>query len=230
MEVTVADEQLTVAEWQSIAEIAAAEGVPSRTLYNWARSKTVASKVEGGVTLVRVQDVSAKLRGRSRSAAPVVSPALATSGAAAGIAAGTSAGGTGNGSNPGKAAALDGETEARVFTLIEQGLDPVAIVRQEQLPSSVVLEALRQHRALRDQQIPSGPTVQERLTNIEQILTSFCAKVREIETGCGYMATTEEVRVEVAKIAEALDAVVARLQSAERRINALIYFRCLPTT
>jgi hypothetical protein len=210
-----ADEAPTANDWQTVAAVAAAENVPARTLYNWIRTKSVASRMEGRVKLVRVQDVRAKLRARATLSVGSQMPANRT--AAAGASAVNTAGGTGDGGNRAKIASmLNGDSEARIFSLLDEGLDPIAIVRQEHLPSAVVLEALRQHRALRDQQLPSGPSFKERFESVERVVSDVFERVGEIQQGLGATPSRDELRALREEIKETLKLIVGRLERVEQ--------------
>jgi len=141
-------ENLEGPEWASIAEAARDEKVPLRTLYRWVKSGAVASKMEGGVTLVRLADVRARAgRGRAETATPANGAATAV--ANAGVPAGTTAG---NGTVAGKAATVavspSPELVARLFRLFDEGMALEAIVQREQLLPQTVLDAHRQFESL----------------------------------------------------------------------------------
>src|ERR1700682_4204304 len=131
-------ENLEGPEWASIAEAARDEKVPLRTLYRWVKSGAVASKMEGGVTLVRLPGVA---RPGGRGASTAVPKA--------GVPAGTTAG---NGTVAGKAATVavspSPELVARLFRLFDEGMALEAVVKREQLLPQTVLDAHRQFESL----------------------------------------------------------------------------------
>ena len=116
--------------WVSIAEASREENVPARTLYRWRRSNAIASKVEDGVTLVRLADVRA-CAGRGRVDTPAPASGSATAIATVGTPVGATAG---NGAMAGKVTASpSAELVARLFRLFDGGMALEAIVQREQL-------------------------------------------------------------------------------------------------
>src|SRR5712692_4497185 len=146
--------------WLPVPEAAALVGVPTRSVYNWARSKRVRSRTENGVVLVSLDDLRALAATRARP----------NGGARAGSSAS-------NGAETANLAQADGDLAARVFELLEAGLGPTEIVKRERLAPPLVRTIYRDFKALRDLDRESKTPLE---TSVQELRAEFEAFRREV--------------------------------------------------
>jgi len=147
-------------QWAPVPAAATLVGVPTRSAYNWVRSKRVRSRTENGVVLVSVDDLRAVAATRARP----------NDGARAGNSAGT-------GAEAGSLAQVDGDLCARVFESLESGLRPTEIVKRERLAPPLVRTIYRDFKALRDLDKESKAPLE---TSVQELRAEFEAFRRDV--------------------------------------------------
>jgi hypothetical protein len=71
-------ESIGNSEWVSVADAAGAARLPLRTVYNWVKSESIASRQRDGVTLVRLDEVMTRVDAiMSKRGGPVALSAIA---------------------------------------------------------------------------------------------------------------------------------------------------------
>ena len=189
---TTTEETMTPApEWLPVPDAASAAGVPVRSLYRWIEKKRVPTRQERGTTLVDVAAVRAYaarraalkesgaragIAGTNAVTAPAIAP-VRRDGTARGMeetrASGTSPSATRQGptaSGNAGSAATDADLAAEVFTRFEEGDTPVDVVREMRLSPDRVRSLHREWMELRALGGGGGPSVAERLAELERQL------------------------------------------------------------
>ena len=172
------------ADWEGISGAVEATGVPDKTIRNWLKAKQIGGRTRDGVTEVRLSDVRRLhgLKEAARAPSPTSSPSAVPTLAANGNAA---SGGGGGGNGGGAATKLDGNIAARVFALLEEGLDPQAIVQRERLHPQIVADAIREREALKQLGGAKrfGPTLEESVNRLakEFLGEMFPERVQTLE-------------------------------------------------
>jgi len=137
-------------EWASAATLAGLPGITmsERTLFRLARKKLVPTKVEGGVTLLLVAAVRARIAAKAAARAPVAKPAATGFPSAAAVGGSGGVGGGGSVSVGTPAIESSGELAALLFDAFEDGQTPSEIVREQRLPPAVVTAAWREYQTM----------------------------------------------------------------------------------
>jgi hypothetical protein len=173
--------------WKPVPDAGLEAGVPERTLYRWIRQKRLATRQEGGITLVEVEALKTLAAQRDATKGP----ATAGSGAM-------------NGS--GSAGLRDpGEVAAEVFARFEDGTSPIDVVQEMTLPPERVAALHRSWLGLKDAQ-RTGPSTAERLAKVEEDLKALRDLI-DVGTSHGFIASeVEGLQLQVAQIEQRLAA------------------------
>jgi len=188
-------EPTSAPEWLPVPDAASAAGVPVRSLYRWIEKKRVPTRQERGTTLVDMAAVRAYaarraalketgtragIVGTNADTAPAIVPVRRDgtgTGTARGIeetrASGTSPSATRQAlsvSGNAGSAATDADLAAEVFTRFEEGDTPVDVVRELRLSPDRVRSLHREWTELRAMGGGGGPSVAERLAELERRL------------------------------------------------------------
>ncbi len=188
-------EPTSAPEWLPVPDAASAAGVPVRSLYRWIEKKKLQTRQERGTTLVDVAAVRAYAA--RRAVLKETGPRAGNAGISAGNSDGNSAtdarvsgSGTARGMEESRAsgtspsatrpaltasasagsAATDADLAAEVFTRFEEGDTPVDVVRELRLSPDRVRSLHREWTDLRAMGGGGGPSVAERLAELERRL------------------------------------------------------------
>jgi hypothetical protein len=185
-------------EWLPVPDAASAAGVPVRSLYRWTEKKRVPTRQERGTTLVDVAAVRAYAA--RRAAFKETGPRAGTAGTNADTAPAivpVRRDGTGSGMQETRASGTppsatrqaptasgnagstttDADLAAEVFTRFEEGDTPVDVVREMRLSPDRVRSLHREWMELRALGGGGGPSVAERLAELERQLKELMERL-----------------------------------------------------
>jgi hypothetical protein len=185
-----------------VPEAEAETGVPSRTIYRWARAKKVPSRREGDLLLVDLEAVRAHAAGRSATPVP----------ASAGVS-------VVNGAVAGGVAKLGGDVSGEVFSLLKRGVQPIEIVERLQLPPDVVEAQTRKFVALTELATGGKASISDRLTKLEE---AVAAQGKRLATALHEAAGVEiHLGIQIESASSQLEDHRGRLAEIEARLANL---------
>ncbi|MFE8600628.1 hypothetical protein [Archangium violaceum] len=217
--------------WLPVPDAAAAAGVPVRSLYRWIEKKRVPTRQERGTTVVDVAAVRAYAARRAAlkesGARAGIADTSADTAPTMGLVRGADAGSdrargierTGvSGTSPtvtkpalttsGNATPTtsDAELAAEVFGRFEEGDTPVDVVREMRIPPERVRALHREWTELRAMGGGGGPTITERLAELE-------SRLKELTETMSFEVMSVEVNAN-----NAIGRLESRLEILERRL------------